>query len=318
MVRPRGAAAAAPGLARGAAQGGRAGRPAGARALPAGVAGSRPSSGDGRRRRPAARGAGPAAGAGAAGRGVGARRPAAPRRRLLAGVDRPAVRERRARVDRRRRARAVIGTGGAVLPRGPAGARPSAGAGRRCPDSPAHEAVRARLAAGACFFTDLLVDVDLAPEELQEALWDLAWAGEATNDAFAPLRAPRLTLARAQRERVRSSARPGRFAARRRGARRLGAGPGPLVADRAAVPRRGRSGGAAARARRADARALRDPDPRAGARRGRAGRVLGDLPRAVAARDAGGRAPGLLRRGPRRSSVRAARARSSGCVPSVV
>jgi len=85
-------------------------------------------------------------------------------------------------------------------------------------DSPAHEAVRARLAAGACFFTDLLVDVDLAPEELQEALWDLAWAGEATNDAFSPLRAPRLTLARAQRERVRTSARPGRFAARRRGA----------------------------------------------------------------------------------------------------
>jgi ATP-dependent Lhr-like helicase len=32
------------------------------------------------------------------------------------------------------------------------------------------------------------------------------------------LRAPRLTLARAQRERVRSAARPGRFAARRRGA----------------------------------------------------------------------------------------------------
>jgi len=86
-------------------------------------------------------------------------------------------------------------------------------------DSPAHEAVRTRLAAGACFFTDLLVDVDLAPEELQEALWDLAWAGEATNDAFSPLRAPRLTLARAQRERSRTgAARPGRFAARRRGA----------------------------------------------------------------------------------------------------
>ena len=49
-------------------------------------------------------------------------------------------------------------------------------------------------------------------------MWDLAWAGEATNDAFAPLRAPRLTLARAQRERVRSAARAGRFAARRRGA----------------------------------------------------------------------------------------------------
>ena len=38
-----------------------------------------------------------------------------------------------------------------------------------------------------------------SPEELQEALWDLVWAGEVTNDAFAPLRAPRLTLARAQR-----------------------------------------------------------------------------------------------------------------------
>jgi ATP-dependent Lhr-like helicase len=80
----------------------------------------------------------------------------------------------------------------------------------------AHDAVRARLAAGACFFSDLLVDVELSPEELQEALWDLAWASEATNDAFAPLRAPRLTLARAQRERGRA-ARPGRFAARRRG-----------------------------------------------------------------------------------------------------
>ena len=81
-----------------------------------------------------------------------------------------------------------------------------------------HDAVRARLAAGACFFTDLLADVDLAPEELQEALWDLAWAGEATNDAFAPLRAPRLTLARAQRDRVRATARrAGRFGSRRRG-----------------------------------------------------------------------------------------------------
>jgi ATP-dependent helicase Lhr and Lhr-like helicase len=78
-----------------------------------------------------------------------------------------------------------------------------------------HSLVRDRLRAGACFFTDLLVDVDLAPEELQEALWDLAWAGEVTNDAYAPLRAPRLTLARAQRERTRA-ARPGRFAAARR------------------------------------------------------------------------------------------------------
>ena len=89
------------------------------------------------------------------------------------------------------------------------------------PSSESHDAVRRRLAAGACFFTDLLVDVDLSPEEIQEALWDLAWAGQATNDAFAPLRAPRLTLARAQREHTRRGARDGplaRFgAARRRG-----------------------------------------------------------------------------------------------------
>jgi ATP-dependent Lhr-like helicase len=84
-------------------------------------------------------------------------------------------------------------------------------------DGAAHAAVRGRLAAGACFFGDLLVDVDLAPDQLQDALWDLVWAGEVTNDAFAPLRAPRLTLARAQRDAARA-ARPGRFAARGRGA----------------------------------------------------------------------------------------------------
>ncbi len=87
----------------------------------------------------------------------------------------------------------------------------------------AHQAIRARLATGACFFTDLLVDIEgSSPEEIQEALWDLAWAGVVTNDAYAPLRAPRLTLARAQREMgIRSrppAVRGGRFgAARRRG-----------------------------------------------------------------------------------------------------
>jgi ATP-dependent Lhr-like helicase len=82
------------------------------------------------------------------------------------------------------------------------------------PETDAHELLRQRLAAGACFFTDLLADVDLAPDLLQEAVWDLAWAGQVTNDAFAPLRAPRLTLARAQRER--RGQRTGRFSARRR------------------------------------------------------------------------------------------------------
>jgi ATP-dependent Lhr-like helicase len=82
------------------------------------------------------------------------------------------------------------------------------------PESAAHAAIRERLAAGACFFTDLLVDLDLVPEELQESLWDLVWAGQVTNDAFAPLRAPRLTLARAQRQATAGR----RFVRRRAGA----------------------------------------------------------------------------------------------------
>ena len=45
------------------------------------------------------------------------------------------------------------------------------------PSTQQHQAVRDRLAAGACFFTDLLVDVALPGEEIQEALWDLVWAG---------------------------------------------------------------------------------------------------------------------------------------------
>jgi ATP-dependent Lhr-like helicase len=81
------------------------------------------------------------------------------------------------------------------------------------PGEPVHEAIRARLATGASFWTDLLVDVgEFEPAELQEGLWDLAWAGEVTNDAFAPLRAPRLTLARQQR----SAAAARRFGRRRR------------------------------------------------------------------------------------------------------
>jgi ATP-dependent Lhr-like helicase len=109
--------------------------------------------------------------------------------------------------------RGAAGTAGGAAAAGAAGATGAEGA----EGDEARDRVRERLAAGACFFTDLLVDVDLSPEELQEALWDLAWAGEATNDAFAPLRAPRLTLARAQRDRARlNERRAGRFAARRR------------------------------------------------------------------------------------------------------
>ncbi len=64
------------------------------------------------------------------------------------------------------------------------------------PSNPEHELLRERLARGPCFFTDLLAELDLPAEALREALWDLVWAGEVTNDAWAPLRAPHLTLAR--------------------------------------------------------------------------------------------------------------------------
>lgn len=81
-----------------------------------------------------------------------------------------------------------------------------------------HDELRARLSASPCFFTDLLAELPFPPEEIQEGLWDLVWAGEATNDAYAPLRAPKLTLAK-----NRAAATPRR--GRRFGARRGGAQP---------------------------------------------------------------------------------------------
>jgi ATP-dependent Lhr-like helicase len=87
-------------------------------------------------------------------------------------------------------------------------------------DSAGHDLLRARLAAGPCFFSDLLAELDLTAEALREALWDLVWAGEATNDAWAPLRASRLTLARGRPEQRTS---PRRFDRSKIGQRRTGA-----------------------------------------------------------------------------------------------
>ena len=41
---------------------------------------------------------------------------------------------------------------------------------------------------GALFFSDLVTETSAFPRELVDALWDLVWAGEATNDTLAPLR----------------------------------------------------------------------------------------------------------------------------------
>ena len=104
---------------------------------------------------------------------------------------------------------------------GPPSVRGGAAVGADASAQPGQAAIRERLERGACFFADLLVELEEVPaEEVQSALWDLVWAGEVTNDAFAPLRAGRLTLARAAAvsgRRTVGRARPGRFAGRARG-----------------------------------------------------------------------------------------------------
>ena len=77
------------------------------------------------------------------------------------------------------------------------------------PDGEIHDAIRELLGRRPAFWIDLVDELDIAPEELHNALWDLAWAGEVTNDAFAPLRAPRLRSVQRQQRGGR------RFAARR-------------------------------------------------------------------------------------------------------
>ncbi|MCD6014786.1 MAG: box helicase [Solirubrobacterales bacterium] len=77
------------------------------------------------------------------------------------------------------------------------------------PEGEAHDAIRERLAVAPSFWLDLVTDLEFEREELHAALWDLVWAGEATNDAFAPLRARRLSAVRGARRTAR------RFASRR-------------------------------------------------------------------------------------------------------
>jgi ATP-dependent helicase Lhr and Lhr-like helicase len=89
---------------------------------------------------------------------------------------------------------------------------PPANAKLEAPDGAPQAAIRERLAAGPSFWLDLLADLDFPAEELHSALWDLAWSGAVTNDAFAPLRAPRLRSVPAHERRGR------RFARRRSGA----------------------------------------------------------------------------------------------------
>jgi ATP-dependent Lhr-like helicase len=59
------------------------------------------------------------------------------------------------------------------------------------PEGDAHAAIRAALGQGALFWADLLGATGLEPADALAALWDLIWAGEVTNDSWAPLRASR-------------------------------------------------------------------------------------------------------------------------------
>jgi ATP-dependent Lhr-like helicase len=88
---------------------------------------------------------------------------------------------------------------------GPVRAGGSSRGGGASPSGVEHELLRARLSEGPSFFTDLLAELDASTETLREALWDLVWAGEVTNDAWAPLRAPRLALAHSERHPPRQS-----------------------------------------------------------------------------------------------------------------
>jgi len=70
---------------------------------------------------------------------------------------------------------------------------PPANAKLELPKGDVHDAIRERLALAPSFWLDLVAELGAEREELHSALWDLVWAGEVTNDAFAPLRARRLT-----------------------------------------------------------------------------------------------------------------------------
>ena len=112
---------------------------------------------------------------------------------------------------------------------------PAAGEQERPPSAPEHGLLRERLAAAPCFFSDLLAEVPLAPEEVQEGSWDLVWPGEVTKRR---LRAAAGAAADA-RPRPAGPAARRRVAALRHAARRGDTdGPGPLGADRHDLPAR--------------------------------------------------------------------------------
>jgi ATP-dependent Lhr-like helicase len=83
--------------------------------------------------------------------------------------------------------------------------------GTPSPSDPRHDAIRAHLAArGASFYRELFAAAHgNSDRQVLDALWDLVWAGEVTNDTFAPLRA--LHWKRTGSGATRRPTRPGRL-----------------------------------------------------------------------------------------------------------
>ncbi|HET9508046.1 MAG TPA: hypothetical protein VFO81_08875, partial [Gaiellaceae bacterium] len=59
------------------------------------------------------------------------------------------------------------------------------------PEGDAAAAIRSALVGRALFWADLVDATGLEPQDALTALWELVWAGEVTNDSWAPLRASR-------------------------------------------------------------------------------------------------------------------------------
>ena len=173
--------------------------------------------------------------------------------------------------------------------------------GEAPPEGDVAVAIRAALAERALFWADLVAATGLAAEDVLAGLWELVWAGEVTNDSWAPLRASR------RYELPRPDRAGRRFARTRRDDRVADAG--SLVARGGALRRDDRS----ARARRAPARAAGDRHAGRRSRRGDPRRLRRRLRGAQGARDARRLPARVLRRGARRRAVRACPGRSSGC-----
>ncbi len=130
-----------------------------------------------------------------------------------------------------------------------------------------HEAIRGHLAErGASFYRDLLAAVlraatergerPVRERELLDALWDLVWATEITNDTFAPLRALRWPRSTARRRGTVSTARPRLTATARMGPPEA-AGRWSLVGDALATATAPRGGQGPRETERRHAQAVR-------------------------------------------------------------